>query len=222
MRSAKRSEQTPNLLPPPLASDDGLRIAKLARVPEGEREAFLRCVYGVVAQVWVTDRLALGSEPGVALTIAAEKARELNKAFAKLDPIDRQWVERLWSRTAQYQRWLRDVPQVIFQLAHLLSIAARLSPPKEPGLHKPGHQKTDRDRATKNVTFWFLARWLKLLAQEFGGKLGNARLLEVVSILKAHYLPDGVVPEKPARSLKRERPHISMPDIDIWSSEAPV
>jgi len=206
------------LLPPPLPHNDALQIAQLARVPEEEHEQFLRCLHGVVADIWMVERRALGSDPGSALVRAAETARALHKVVSKLAPIDRKWVEHLRRRTYDYNHWLRDVPKTVFQLAHLLSIAARLSPPRAPGFAAPDHQKSDRDRTTKHLTFLFLARWLKLLAHEFGGKLGDARLLKAVEILKPH-LPDGVVPKNPARRLKRVPPYVSILPLDLYSPE---
>jgi hypothetical protein len=218
--SIKESEE-PSLLPPPLPVDDALRLATLARVPETEREQFLELVYAVLANVRMADRRSLGSNPGPTLVQAAELARALHQTIGKLATIDGQWVEHLRRRSYEYQARLRDVPITVFQLASLLSVAACMSPPRETGDAVSSHQKSSRDRTSKYPTFSFLACWLKILAREYGGKLGDRRLLEVIKILNPH-LPHGSMPKNlTLRTLKRVH-YVSIPALEIWSPEPPA
>jgi hypothetical protein len=178
----------------PLLQHDLLQLAQLARVREPEHKQFFDGVEWLLAVAWTWDRRAYGGDPSETLIRAAEAARGLHQAFGKLDPSDLECVNRLLKTSYFYGGWLRDLPQTIFRLAHLFSIAACMSAPRETDVAVPDHQKSGRDRTRKNAMFFELARNLKLLAADFNGKLGNARLLKAINILKPH-MPEGMVPK---------------------------
>jgi hypothetical protein len=214
---------------PELPTDVALRLADLAHVPPEQREQFFDLVHWTVALAWMRDRRALGTTAGAALVRVAEAARTLHQELGKLDPIDRNWIERLWRRTPWYKDWLLDVPETVFRVAHMLSSAAGMSPPRATGVAAPPHQKSDRDRTRKDVMFLDFVRRLKLVVSESGGELAldqnydKGTLIDALDLLKPH-LPKGVVPDRlPLGTLKKLKADsiLDAPsaDIDFFSPE---
>jgi hypothetical protein len=213
--------------PPDLPEDVAMRVADAAGVPENERESYCDLVRFTVRLVWERDRRAFGAKAGTALIGAAEAARALHEALDNLDSGDREWLEGLWSRTPRYKRWLRELPETAFQLAHLLSVAAGKAPPPGPGETSRPNERGRRKGSVKDVIFLDFVRFLLVVTAESSGNLtienerGTGTLIDALEILRKH-LPDGVVPTAPpAGTLQRIKanPHgyyTSLYDINIF------
>jgi hypothetical protein len=212
-----------DLLPRPLPREEALQLATLARVPQEHQESFFDLVHWTMSLVWMRDRRAVGIH-GAQLERAAEAARILHQEFGRLDPLSTKWVEQLWRRTPWYNKWLRDVPETAFRLAHLFSSAAGMSPPRPTGVAPPRHQKSNRDKTRADVMFLDFVRRLKMVASESGGKLGVdpanrcGTLVDAVNLLKPH-LPVGVVPDGfPFSAFKKTKNAslvLPIPEIDF-------
>jgi hypothetical protein len=212
--------------PPDLPEDVAMRVADAAGVPADERDSFCDLVRFNVRLVWERDRRAVGITAGAALIRAGDAARTLHEAIDNLETEDREWLERLRSRTPWYKRWLHDLPGTAFQLAHLLSVAAGKAPPPGPG-------ETSRPRggrrkgSVKDVIFLDFVRFLLVATAECGGDLtienedGTGSMIDALNILRPH-LPVGVVPDvPPAGTLQRVKAnpygyYTTLNDIDIF------
>jgi hypothetical protein len=185
----------------PSPANDLLALADLARIPDNHREAFYDLVHWTIALAWVRDRRSLGSKPGKALHRAAIAARKLYDAVTNMDSDDRDWVEQLRCRTRKYGTKLGELPETIYLIAHLLSSAANMSPPRPAGVAPPSHQKSKRNRSLKNVIFLDFIYRLRFVAKDRGGNLGlgtnhkGGNLVKAIRLLRPH-LPNGLVPDR--------------------------
>jgi hypothetical protein len=217
-------------LPPPLPLEEALQLATLARVPQEHQESFFDMVHWTMSLVWMRDIRAVGAD-GAQLERVAEAARTLHQEFGRLDSLGTKWVERLWRRTPWYNEWLRDVPETAFRLAHLLSSAAGMSPPRPPGGTPPKHQKSNRDKTRADVMFLDFLHRLKTVASESGGNLSvdpahqRGTLVDAVDLLKPR-LPVGFVPDKfPFSAFKKTKGTsfvLPISEIDFYSLEPPA
>jgi hypothetical protein len=190
---AKSSGMPPRPVPEKVARD----IAEAAHVPVAEREQFHDLLDMTVALVLMRYR----GVPTAALRSVAQAARLLHQELDKLEPADRGWIESLLKITPWYrERLKKDVPETVYRLAHLLSIAAAMSPPRAPGVSAPPEQKSSRARTVKNVMLMDLVRRLRMIAIECGGKLSlthnedKGGLIVALEALRPYLLD--VVPEK--------------------------
>lgn len=88
---AKSTGSKPHILPEAVA----LELARLAGVPDCEREQFCTLIEDPVKSAWQYDRRAVPSTFGPELAQAAKAARKLNKAVSSLDKADRKWVDHI-------------------------------------------------------------------------------------------------------------------------------
>lgn len=213
-----------------LPEDVALRVAEAAGVPDNERESFWDLVRFAVRLAWERDRRAIGGNAGAALIGAADAARALHEALDHLEPADREWLERLWTRTPLYKQWLRELPETVFQLVHLLSVAAGRAPPPGPGETSAPDKRGRRKGSVKDVMLLDFVRLLLLATATSKGDLtvedesNTGTLMDTLQILR-EYLPVGLVPlAPPAGTLQRIKANIKadhvyytpLYDIDIF------
>jgi hypothetical protein len=210
------SAQKPSDLPEEVAT----RVAEAANVPTNNRESFCDLVRFIVRQAWERDRRAVGGNAGAALVGAAKAARALHEALDNLEPDDREWLKRLWTRTPQYQRWLLELPVTAFQLAHLLSVAAGKAPPQCQGETSQPNKKGRRRGSVKDVLFHDFARWLLRVTTDSKGDLTienegrTGSLIDALDILR-EYLPKGLVPPRPAAgTLQRIKENLKAAELE--------
>ena len=186
---------------PRLDKEVALQVAELADVPSGEIDQFCELVQGTVENVWQIDKRARSSKQGQALIDAAQAARTLYKAFGKLNQQDRDWVESLLARNPWYGGRLRELPLIVWRIAHLFSTATGKSLQGGGAQEAVSPKRPDwRQRTVKDVTFENFLSHLLVDVDESGGQLtftkhgGTGTLIEALDILRPH-LPDGVVPK---------------------------
>lgn len=204
-----------------------LHLADLASVPDERREEFYDVIQMPVRLVWELDRRALGTEPRKPLLRAAAAARALHEAFNELDQDDREWIEKLRTKSPQFRTALPALPRTVDTLAHLLSISVgKALPQVRGGASQRGRRRGD----IKDLAFRQFVHFLLLVTEQWcGGDLTfdknyeKGSLLEALKVLRK-YLPQGVVPSHlplmTIQRIKNNREHYTgWPEIEFWRAE---
>jgi hypothetical protein len=195
----------PNKVSAPAAlREDAERVADVAGVPSEEREHFCDLLCWTVQTV---HRRARRAEPGPALTKAANAARALDEALARLNKEDQGGIEELLAEHPGYS----DVKaadavlllrETVWWLVALLSTAIG----KSPGSGTQPAKQGRRRGTVENAVFQDFVFDLMTNAGASGGEFTfdknyeKGTLLDAIKILTSH-LPEGVVPKNLSRSM---------------------
>jgi hypothetical protein len=199
--------KTPSRKRPILPKNVRQLVADVAKVPKKNRKDFDDLIRLPVQMIWELDRRATGTKAQKALFRAAEAARALHEAFANLSPDDRKWVDELWGKWPQYEKWLPALPRSVEALAHLFSLAVNKALPQGSTAHqKRGRRSGD----VKDLSFREFVHYLLVVAEEWcGGNLTFDKNYESGTLIKAieilsPYLPAGLVPDPlPFQTIQR-------------------
>jgi hypothetical protein len=165
----------------------------------GEQHIFAERLIEVVLRVRERDRRSTSTTPGALLPEAADAARRLDDAYARMNRGDCDWVEHIKKTQPQFLAGkIEDIPATIANLSALLHTALGRSYPvpksrlyRQFGMRRP----RVRDQMLRELVFGLLAA-----ARDSGGKLsfnvnsGSGTLANVLDRLRRH-LPTGLVPQ---------------------------
>ena len=104
-----------------------------------EQDVFRDRVIGLVLSLRERDRHSTGTKPGGLLPQAADAARRLDDAYARMNKQDRDWVERIKPSQIQFLPGeIKDIQSTISNLSMLLHSALNKTYPMP---KSPLHQK---------------------------------------------------------------------------------
>jgi hypothetical protein len=188
-----------------LRIDMPLRLAKLARVPDENRDGFWLAVFGAVLDAWEHDAsrewaVSLNQNEMLsraidALGVARQALADLDEECKKVEPIGRGGL-------AEAQFWWH-LPELTADIEQRIDsffqwVGEETEPPR-PRAHRRGRRRG----TVKNPRFRVFLRKLRSAAKASGGTLGLQKniakgkgpLLDAIKIVAPH-LPDGFVPER--------------------------
>jgi hypothetical protein len=200
------------------------RLAKLARIPNEERERYGDLIGMPIALAWKLDLET--NKPSRAMERAADSVRTLWTALAAMDGNDKDRLQ-LWDFDP------RAFLKTIENGQRLLSIAAGKSPlPSTLGDAKQLQRPGTKPDTVQDVAFCEFLRWLLTITEECcGGKLTlsntgspSGTLMETLDILR-EYTPSGFIPAaapqgviRNIRRTYREPRYVGSPPINFYAS----
>jgi len=190
-----------------LSDDAALHVAKLAKIPDHNHDAFCRDICGYVQMVCEWDsRSAVSYRPSKNLKDAANAARALRAAAQALTDDDKQWVQKV---VAQH-KYLDGRPNPLLDLnwtalvvAQVLNLAASgrgLLNSFGPIDCKPPRKRGRKRGSVNDKTFHELIDLILHAAYSYDGKLTfdknsqRGSLVNVLEFLRPH-VPRGVIPK---------------------------
>jgi hypothetical protein len=180
-----------------------LRLAKLARVPDENRDGFWLAVFGAVLDAWEHDagrEWAVSLKQNEMLSRAIVALRAARQALAELDEECKKVMWRGGLAEAQFWGHLPELTADIEQrIDSFFRWVREETEPPRPRAHRRGR----RPGTVKNPRFRVFLRKLRSAAKASGGTLGLQKniakgkgpLLDAIKIVAPH-LPDGFVPER--------------------------